>query len=64
MNIKNKICVGLDIDDPKNLYKIIGSIMHTQNYAFCYKINPAFFLGHQIILLIIQIEKTIYSIPQ
>ena len=54
MNIKNKICVGLDIDDPKNLYKIMGSIIHTQKYAFCYKINPAFFLGHQIIL-----EKTI-----
>jgi len=53
MNIKNKICIGLDIKDSKNLYGILKIINQTSEYAYCYKINPAFFLGNQNILEII-----------
>ena len=46
MNVKNKICVGLDIEDCNNLYKIFKIINATKKHAFCYKINPAFFAGN------------------
>ena len=44
--IKNKICVGLDLEDNTCLFKIYKIIEQTKKYAYCYKINPAFYLDN------------------
>ena len=41
----NKICVGLDLDHNTPLKKYFNIINETKEFAFCYKINPAFFLN-------------------
>ena len=50
MELQNKICVGLDIKDNKDLYKLYKIINETKKHAYCYKINPAFFLSNNKIL--------------
>lgn len=53
MDVKNKICVGLDVKDNKDLYRLYKIINETKNHAFCYKINPAFFLSSNKILSLV-----------
>ena len=41
----NKICVGLDLKHTSSFHDYEKIIMETKDLAYCYKINPAFFLG-------------------
>ena len=46
--MKNKICVGLDFSKEKiNIFSILQLISQTKDLAYCYKINPAFWLNNQ-----------------
>ena len=40
----NKICVGLDLDYKKDIEEYFKIIEETKENAYCFKINPAFFM--------------------
>ena len=44
--MKNKICIGLDFEqNGLSLFNVIKLISETKDLAYCYKINPAFWLS-------------------
>ena len=46
--MKNKVCVGLDFTKDKiSLFSVIKLVSQTKDLAYCYKINPAFWLNNQ-----------------
>ena len=48
--MRNKICIGLDLDPESSLFNYYRIIDQTKDLAYCYKINPAYFLNNQRVL--------------
>jgi len=48
--MRNKICIGLDLDPESSLFNYYRIIDQTKDLVYCYKINPAYFLNNQRVL--------------
>jgi len=48
--MRNKICIGLDLDSDTSLFNYYRIIDQTKDLAYCYKVNPAYFLNNQRVL--------------
>jgi len=48
--MKNKICLGLDLEPDTSLFNYYKIIDQTKDLVYCYKINPAYFLNNQRVL--------------
>ena len=45
----NKICIGLDLEKNSSLFTYYNIINQTKSKAFCYKLNPAYFMENNVL---------------